>query len=258
MVLDKYSLGKEAYTKDNYVVEYGSPDKLTSRKVTSAVFYLKTQLGWDLDRIIEYFTPKINEWYWCGENMLDEIKKTLENAKRVRYLQIKKEYNREYNLVEFCQREIDLINKFPLNTGRLMFLILCICKQYGYKHFTFAPRWIRDCYNGKIDNKSINLAIHKAHSAKLIRRCKDGSMKINEDILSMYDGNPAFQFFNIGNISLLFDYVTGRKKNVIFCECCGVIVERTGNRQKYCFECWKDKQKILWRDSKQKSRNVQV
>lgn len=46
--------------------------------------------------------------------------------------------------------------------------------------------------------------------------------------------------------------------NQTYCIECGVVIERTSNRLKYCEECWKERERELWSKSKRKSRNVQV
>jgi predicted nucleic acid-binding Zn ribbon protein len=43
-----------------------------------------------------------------------------------------------------------------------------------------------------------------------------------------------------------------------YCVVCGTEIENTGNRKKYCDDCWKKRQRELWRKNKQKKRNVQV
>lgn len=40
------------------------------------------------------------------------------------------------------------------------------------------------------------------------------------------------------------------------CECCGVRVEVVNNRVKYCNECWKERQRELWRENKQEKRKL--
>lgn len=42
------------------------------------------------------------------------------------------------------------------------------------------------------------------------------------------------------------------------CESCGILIEAKNNRTKYCSECWKEKERELWRNNKKKRRNVQV
>jgi len=41
---------------------------------------------------------------------------------------------------------------------------------------------------------------------------------------------------------------------VIECEECGILIEKTGRRTKYCDKCWVDIEKRLWRESKRRAR----
>jgi len=49
------------------------------------------------------------------------------------------------------------------------------------------------------------------------------------------------------------------KNKTIYCECCGDIIEQTGNRKKYCDDCWKEKEKEIkrqtWHRNKEKYKN---
>ena len=252
VVLDKYLLGKEAYENDEYVTDGDYPNRLTGRKITSTVYYLKNYKGWSLEQILEYFTPKFSLWYEPSVYTPDDRCVVLKDIKSTRFKQIHKEFNREYNTVKFCQKEIDFIKSFNLNTARLIFLIMCVCKQYNYKHFTFTHWWFNSCYDYIINSDNINNAIHNAYENEIIYFSKNGAIRINDDLLNMYDGNSVFEFNNLGNLSMLFGFVTGRRKpdSVIFCEQCGLIVEKTGNRQKYCEGCKinieRERQRIKW------------
>ncbi|PGZ96964.1 hypothetical protein COE51_16480 [Bacillus pseudomycoides] len=57
---------------------------------------------------------------------------------------------------------------------------------------------------------------------------------------------------------VLFRNLEESIKNTIQCESCGKRVEIQSNRKKYCIDCWKEKEREIWRESKKRKRSVQV
>jgi len=51
---------------------------------------------------------------------------------------------------------------------------------------------------------------------------------------------------------------TNVETSKIYCDVCGDLIDQGSNRKKYCERCWKEKERGIWRESKRKSRNVQV
>lgn len=83
-----------------------------------------------------------------------------------------------------------------------------------------------------------------------------GGLRVNfiDDMGDIGDSGIVLSNFN--NFVLEYEkYVGG---NVINCEKCGIPFYPKSNNQKYCVDCWPNREKELWRENKRKTRNVQV
>jgi hypothetical protein len=108
-------------------------------------------------------------------------------------------------------------------------------------------------------NDNINTILKLAHT----------SQKKDENILhSLYNlglidynkklGTYVVKFANSSDTSGVVATVTDLKRLLefypLYCTACGKNMERTGRNQKLCGDCWKERQKILWKESKRKAR----
>jgi hypothetical protein len=76
------------------------------------------------------------------------------------------------------------------------------------------------------------------------------------------DGGYFLKFTNALDDSPI-EFMITDIKNIIrfypdYCKKCGKAIEKKSNRQYLCEDCWKEKEKGIWRESKRKIRNVQV
>lgn len=55
----------------------------------------------------------------------------------------------------------------------------------------------------------------------------------------------------------VLEYLRWRGENIGNCEVCGIRIKIVNNRVKYCDECWKGKQRELWKLASQRYRNSQ-
>jgi hypothetical protein len=53
-------------------------------------------------------------------------------------------------------------------------------------------------------------------------------------------------------------YLKWKGEKIGYCEECNKLIFINGNRKLYCQECWKNRERELWKSNKRKNRNVQV
>lgn len=253
-ILNKYGYGHNAY-KRGFNDLYNPQSRSLSNELKCITYYMKKN-GKTLEEINEYMNKQLKTIYSSIRNNEAYISHRLK--------MIEREYNSEDLSISFCQKEVDFIKKYNKNEGRIIFYIMCICKMKRSNYINVVNWSIRNEYNDCMNSKSVDNIIRKLNAEKIIKskmtHLKNGEVGfvtiISEEIINMYDENPIFTFTNIGNIKLLFDYVVGNNKKVIFCEKCGVIVEKTPNK-KYCDSCIKEKQ-IEWQRMSMKNIRCEV
>lgn len=254
-IFNKYEYGYNAY-KRGFDDFYSSRSKSLTNEIRSITYYLKKN-GKTLEEIKKYMLIQLKNIYSCIDNP--------ENYIKGRLLIVEREYNYHNESIKFCQKEIDFLNKYNKNEGRIIFYIMCINKMYNREIIDLKNKSIRNEYGDKIDKTTTRNIFHKLTCEKIIipkmQHFKNGrvefTINISKSLINLYDNNPVFEFENLGNLPLLFDYVTGRidDKRTILCAKCGVIVERKGRRQKYCELCSHEIQKELQKESMRKLRS---
>ncbi|MEX0594982.1 MAG: hypothetical protein WD512_00670 [Candidatus Paceibacterota bacterium] len=130
---------------------------------------------------------------------------------------------------------------------------------FGGAEFTY--RTMLDSLQEKITRtfkeKGIHTTIKKFNEMGLTRTARKSSVELLfiDDIEE--DSEVAVEVLDFDKIGLYYDYYIGDEK-IKKCEKCEVLIKVSGNRTKYCKDCWEKKQRELWRESKRRERNVQV
>jgi len=235
-IFDKYEYGYKAY-KRGFSEDCAPQSKSLSNELKCIAYYLKKE-GKSLEEINGYMVKQLEIIYSFVRRKDIYIKNRLDMVER--------EYNSDDMVIRFCQKEIDYLNKQKKNVARVIFYIMCVYKMYGKSNIDLVNENIRLAYNTCIHTDAIDSILYKLNedgviSSKMLHLKDDVRFvtTISDEIINMYDGNYKYEFTNIGNMRLLFDYVTGLNKNVVLCSKCGVVVERTPNR-KYCDSCSKE------------------
>lgn len=267
ILINKYDIGKDVFTTGNYGIRsefywnkqqekklYRGLGKGVMDKIKAVSYYLKT-IGYTHEQAEEYFT-----------GLAELISKVSSSEKYTIIINRiwNEEFNRQYNTVKFCKKEIDYIKSFSLNTGRVLFMLLCVRKYTGHSWFQVDASWISKAYDNCIQNAY--KIIYKLNNDKIIisRDCQkykrvgtsNRKMRLmlnyeaysfNPEIYDMYDGNDVVEFNYLGDMKTLFDYTTNRysMKHYGFCSKCGKIFIKSSSksRQVVCSGCKsKDKQ----------------
>lgn len=245
-ILDRYEYGRKAYNEGaiDYSHLYLFP-KSFNNKLACITYYLK-KIGKSDEYILGYMKKFLDD-SMEDETGFEHLTKEVKIAKNYKLNIVKNELAKEYNEVKFSKKEIELIKSVSNTMGKVLFSLMCVNKLYGYKFINIKDRCIQSFYNDSIYNRGINDQIYYLiqrgyFTQKMLygKRKYDlvCSLVLTDKLLSLYNEDEVvYTFDNLGNLSLLFNYIVGKETNVIFCSHCGKITERTGRSTKYCKEC---------------------
>jgi Asp-tRNA(Asn)/Glu-tRNA(Gln) amidotransferase C subunit len=198
--------------------------------------------------------------YFCKEHSFgfNEIihRKTIDNA-----IKISEKYNLKLSdNVIVTKKEMDIIRNLPSKYGKVLFVIIVTAK-----HSKSHPNKKVETYN--LDNNKyysyhkmrelVGLARLSMSEEEMLDMCQsfakynsyikpiEGRDYLYEVLCIDEDGEEEIVVKNMNNIIEYFPQ---------YCEKCGKIIEKTGKRQKYCKECWKEIHKEIDRNLKRQKR----
>lgn len=244
--LDKASHGIKVYKdieKNNSIYKSNS---ITEDLICLVCYFKKNNI--DRNFTEKYIQKILKQFYSIG---IEKQNNEIINNKLKKCM---KEYDSYIPLnITVTDKEVELIKSFNGNTSKLIFLFMCIYKIYGSNSYRIRNSFIRNIINKNIKTEELNSIIRKLLFFDLIelRSVKNkfnGSVfmgYIFKDKLINNKGNVIYNFYNLDNFNLIYDYITNKNKNIIFCQSCGKICEKMSNRQKMCNICSKDKSKNI-------------
>lgn len=144
--------------------------------------------------------------------------------------------------ISITRREMERIGTLETRTlQRLMFTLLCVAKYRnavngnGASWVSCDEKEIFRMANIKITNKRQSLMINDLWSKGFIGYSKIVD-NININVKIVDDDSPeavfVSSFEDVGN-----QYMMAVGENYFSCECCGRIIRRTSNAQRYCRKC---------------------
>lgn len=192
------------------------------------------------EKYIEHFN--MDEWYKIINN-------TVNSAKKNKLIKNKEIYITEKELL--CIKGLEKTNE-----QKVAFTLLVLYKFYDYKKFEVS---IEDLYRlCKLNiNSKTKLGILQSLTAKELVDITMGGKR-----WAKFADKKDIPVITIRNFDdFIYEYLRyiGDEK-YSSCEECNRAIKLTSNRKKYCSDCWKEKEKELWRENKRKQRkgNVQV
>ncbi len=164
------------------------------------------------------------------------------------------------NSVPITVSEMNTIRTLPMKYGKILFVMIVIAKYN--KHNSNKNRKINNLDNSKyycnMDMREVlGIAKMSMNEKELLDACKILAVK-NKYIEPKEDKDYIYTVFCVDETSDTEIMITDMN-NIIsyfpaYCEKCGKNIKKTGTRQKYCTECWNEKQKEMSREAMRRKR----
>ena len=126
---------------------------------------------------------------------------------------------------------------------KILFVILVIAKYFKYNDTSLEKKKIDKCSDRFFANENITNILRMARVNASKKERINIQYELQRDGFITSIGEKSFEVHIVDdnpNISI----VVSNMNNIVdfypfYCEKCGRIVQKTGNRQKYCLECYK-------------------
>jgi hypothetical protein len=232
------------------LLKHGFVNFMSSIDLVMLVRYLRyigkneVQIAEDVDNFCRKYNSAYNEVSYA-----DKIKFVLKIAQR-RNLIIP-------SPVPITQKEIDTIKSVKdYKAEKVLFFLLVLAKHsklnVGIKRYYANAKWTEIFTTAKVhvdldeQYRILNLLGQKT---KLISMKLSGTNKLSSFLITFIDeqSEPIFYIGDFENITSFYPH---------YCSVCGKQIIKIGNNHNMCGECWKIRERELWRENKRKIRNI--
>lgn len=190
------------------------------------------------EKHIEFFN--MDEWYKI-------INKTVQSAQKGHFVTGK--------VVSITNKELEAIQKLEkLNEQKVAFVMLVLYKFHDCRKFEISIEELYRLAKLNLNSKTKLAILHSLTKQDYIDISMGGKRWVK---FANEKGLPEITIINFDDF--IYEYLRYiGEKGYGKCVECEKAIKLTNNRKKYCKDCWKDKQRELWRENKRKHRNVQV
>lgn len=236
-------------------------DKPTSTVKLLAKHYFS--IGQDKEQVISSI-ENFMEKYYPSYNMTDWQKII---NKSVTYIYKYNDFTLlNVNKIEIYQEELECIKGINnIRLEKLAFVLLVYSKIYNQinkNNTNWVNSSLKDIFSDAkmaVSTKDKGLMINKLGDIGLVEVSKKVDCTNMKILFTKTEGNVAIEITDFRDI--VFYYLQWIGDNIGICEginndgtICGRLIRNTSNRKKYCSECWKNREKELWRENKRKNK----
>lgn len=208
-------------------------------------------LGYKPKEVQERVVDFCNNYFdsFSEAKYFDKIQSILNNAKKVPIIEV--------STIQITEREVEFINsiKESFKFNDVLFCLLVIRKirdklgQQPYLNCKYT-KFTKSC--GLSSPKVLYPILRRLEQLGFIRVCRNSNLEILFNI-DASNSQTVIEVNDFDNIYAYYHNYLG-KGRYVECSSCGKMVRVNGNRQKYCKECYAERQLEWQRESMKKIR----
>ena len=241
------------YNEISYAKKMLSSGFLTNKRMYELNILAKYffYLGYKPKEVQERVVDFCNNYFdsFSEAKYFDKIQSILNNAKKVPIIEV--------GTIQITEKEVEFITsiKEPFKFNDVLFCLLVIRKirdklgQQPYLNCKYT-KFTKSC--GLSSQKVLYPILRRLEQLGFIRVCRNSNLEILFNI-DASNSQTVIEVNDFDNIYAYYHNYLG-KGRYVECSSCGKMVRVNGNRQKYCKECYAERQLEWQRESMKKIR----